>query len=356
MRLLFASGDVGGARAIHPIVVAAAAAGLMVHVLRNGHIATLPEVPGVQWVEPRHQAYEPATTLKDLAPDALCFATSVRDDMALRFAAECQELAIPAIHVLDNWASYRRRLQLGGRVLYPDIYAVMDTIAATAVADAGFPSDTIRVTGTPALSRLQPIREARRVGSGLRLAFISEPVEMDQGSDPASLHYRGYVESTVLSIFAQAMNDCADVTRVDILAHPREDVARLDAIWRSVRGKLTGGVADAADRDNVLACADGIVGMSSILLYEMWLRGKPVASLQPGLRLPELRMLSEKKGLAFFDDASTAIAGLRHWKTQIATYRPTRDSVMERARHENAAEAILGVTAEIVRERRRAMR
>ena len=53
--------------------------------------------------------------------------------------------------------------------------------------------------------------------------------------------------------------------------------------------------------------ADAVVGMTSLLLYEAWLLGKPVASLQPGLRNEALRALALRKGVVFCDTPEAAL-------------------------------------------------
>lgn len=355
MRLLFASGDVGGARALYPVVELAVWLGHAVHVVCHGHIATMAPISGAN-----QHALDPAADrdewiellLAEVRPDAVGFATSVHDNLALHLARKAQLVGLPIAHLLDNWTSHRQRLQLGDVLVRPDLYAVMDSVAAEAVLNQGFATETVRVTGTPALSNLPEAGPMQPGSDGISLVFVSEPVAQDQGADPASPRYRGYVETTALSLLASALSGQARVARVDILPHPRENSARLDRIWQALRGELTGGLISPDSRNQALSSAHAVVGMSSILLYEMWLRGWPVASLQPGLRLPELRMLESKPGLRFIDDVASAPIQLRRWKDEIASYRPPKETVMERSQHKNAAESFLGALAELVANRK----
>jgi hypothetical protein len=59
--------------------------------------------------------------------------------------------------------------------------------------------------------------------------------------------------------------------------------------------------------------ADGVAGMASILLYEAWLLGKPVISLQPDLRQDALRMLQRRQGVVFVDMYAEAAKAIGRW-------------------------------------------
>lgn len=63
--------------------------------------------------------------------------------------------------------------------------------------------------------------------------------------------------------------------------------------------------------------SDGIAGMACILLKEAWLLGKPVVSLQPGLRLKPLRMLEARESVVFIDSYETMNSLLDEWNSKI---------------------------------------
>lgn len=350
LRIFFVAGDVGGARALYPVIQHAVAHGHAVHMLWHGHLATMPVIDGAQihHLDKARDTSEQAAGLIALTrPDVLAFTSSVHDDTALRFAAAAQEARLPVAHLLDNWTSYRQRLMLGDRLVAPDLYAVMDDVARQGAAAEGIPPTSIWITGTPALSELPHDQRPLPDGSLLRLVFVSEPVTLDQGDDPTAPGYRGYTETTALAVLAETLADRADAVRLDLLPHPREDRAHLAQVWARLRGPLAGSVIEPADRQRALLEAHGIVGMASILLYEMWLRGWPVASLQPGLRLPQLRMLAGKNGLVFADERATAPSRLRSWRDAISSYRPPAEAAMERSQHRHAAETFLAALGEI---------
>lgn len=353
LRLLFVAGDVGGARALHPVIELASLRGIETHVIWHGFLVTMPPVPGA--VMHHLDAVEsiPVQARRIMAavrPDSVIFATSVKDDTARQFAAAARQIGIPLAHLLDNWTSYRERLVLGDQFIAPDLYAVMDDVARSGATADGIAPKSIVVTGTPALANL-PAKLREPAHDPLRLIFVSEPVFDDQGDNPSRHGYRGYVETEVLALAARVLAAGTHMVRLDILPHPREDRARLAANWAAIRGPVTGDLIAEGDRQAALSQADGVIGMASILLYEMWLRGWPVASLQPGLRLDGLRMLAAKPGLLFADDPTTLPSLLTGWANGISSYEAPAEAANERAQHRLAAAAFMDALFKLVAKR-----
>jgi hypothetical protein len=355
LTIFFVAGDVGGARALRPVIALAAARGINTHVLWHGHLASAPTIPGATL----HQLDTGATPgsaahdlLSCIRPDLLSFATSVHDNTSLIFARTAKKMGLPIGHLLDNWTSYRERLLLEGEAVVPDLYAVMDEVAKVGAMVDGIAAESIVITGTPALANLTTIARHSVPSRPLRLVFVSEPVGADQGTEPTASGFRGYTEDTVLSLVAATLADLGTPVRLDILAHPREDQGKLYRLWQSTRRGLAGGLVEDLNRQDVLSSCDGVVGMASILLYEMWLRGWPVASVQPALRIPQLRMLQSKPMLMFADNIETTPANLGKWVDEISTYAPPVEAASELARHHHAAEAFLHALGDLAGDRK----
>ncbi|MEP2179298.1 MAG: hypothetical protein ABJI04_05125, partial [Marinomonas sp.] len=140
MNLLFAAGDVGGARAILPVARLASARGFHVSAMAEGVLKDEGEI-GWQWF-----AFEQAqASLKEA--DAVIYATSVSNPNAIALAKSGSKLGKPTLHVLDNWSSYATRIA----AFVPDKYAVMDELAAKEAKTAGVPPEIIAITGHPNL-------------------------------------------------------------------------------------------------------------------------------------------------------------------------------------------------------------
>lgn len=118
LKLFFAAGDVGGARAVLPVAVQAQLSGHHVSGLAHG---VFHEEGNRDW------AWFDLAKSKEFAAqcDVIIYATSVRDMQAVGIAHHASRHGVPCIHVLDNWSSYASRISS----FPPDIYAVMDNLA-----------------------------------------------------------------------------------------------------------------------------------------------------------------------------------------------------------------------------------
>ena len=288
----------------------------------------------IAFVEPTdHEGF--LDLLRDHNIGAFVFTSSVRDKVPLRLARSAAAAGLLTVHVLDNWTGYRTRMEMDGSAFEPTIYTAIDQLSREAAIGAGIASASLHVVGQPALASLTESAESWAPGKRAQaleaegfdpgrilLLFVSEPVSADQGDSAASPLYRGYTEKDVLRSFCQALQDSADRVHVALLPHPREDVNGLESLWNEVRGALSGKIVKVEEGRKTLFPADGVIGMASILLYEAWLLGKPVVSLQPGLRLDPLRMLQHRTGAVFIDQAAPLAEKLRHWLKTVSVASP----------------------------------
>ncbi len=267
-------------------------------VCRHGHIVT--EAPERwEWVHPDGTT-DMDNFFDENGVSVLVFATSVKDRTALTLARRARECLIPTIHVLDNWTNYSLRMRMDGLPAFvPDAYTALASL-----------SEEYRSWQDNA------VRDAPRSGKRV-IAFISEPVTQDQGATPASPQYRGYTEKEVLSLLCKTMQPYSDRVHIILLPHPREDREELSRYWESARGLLEGGIVFADKGRKILFGADAVVGMASLLLYEAWLLGKPVMSLQPGLRVKPLRMLESREGVLFIDRYENIADRVNKWVSSI---------------------------------------
>ncbi len=293
MKLLFAAGDVGGARAILPVARLAAARGFKVFALANGVLREEGQ-PEWQWFE-----YEEASAVLAGA-DVLIFATSVKDQQAVDIAKLAKSQGVPTLHVLDNWSNYASRIAH----ITPESYAVMDTLAADEARHDGVPSEILAITGHPNLASLQ-VEMSRYAMSAQQpsILFVSEPAAQDGG-----VKKRGYDEDIVAGAFVAALAK-ADGGQLPlrVLPHPREDRSVVQERFASLyeaHDCLPGfELVAPSEVRAALHHSTHVAGMSSILLYEGWLLGRATLSLQPGLIGSDLRTLSRREGLLFHDEA-----------------------------------------------------
>jgi len=320
-------------------------------VCRHGHIVT--EAPERwEWIHPDGTA-DMRNFFAENGVGVLVFATSSKDTTALTLARRAGECLIPTIHVLDNWTSYALRMRMDGLPPFvPDVYTVIDDLSRREAEEDGVDGSVLYVTGQPALASLAEEyrvwlnsgvgnvshRAASRSGKRV-MAFISEPVTHDQGATSASSRYRGYTEKEVLSLFCQTMQPSADSVQIMVLPHPREDREELSRHWESSRGVLEGEIASVDRGRKAIFGADAVVGMASLLLYEAWLLGKPVMSLQPGLRVKPLRMLARREGVLFIDTYENTADRVKKWISSIR-FGARHSPLPELRLHEKAPEDV----------------
>lgn len=353
MKVLFAAGDVGGARALAPVVRRAGTAGHTACVLRHGAILDSLDQSPVQWVDP---TLDPRSYLADAGITHFAFASSMHDPVALDWARAAQDMSIPCLHLLDNWSNYAARLiPKTGPTCRPDIYAVMDDLAASEAIRDGIDPQSVLVTGTPALAHI----EARATSPAGPIIFVSEPVSDDQGRSPDTAGFRGYTEDQVLDQVLHAHAQICPRRPFWVFAHPRETPERLRAVLaRHGLDDSTqiGGLApsahgpEAAQRTALWHAAGAVIGMASILLYENWLAGRPSLSVQPDIRIPHLRYLQGRPGLGFCDtvpDIAAALAALLKDGADTALIQTHQArACQERMRHKGADLRVLRALSE----------
>jgi hypothetical protein len=243
----------------------------------------------------------------------LLFSVNVHDTFPLKIARIAQSIDIKTVHILDYWNGYSSRMKLDGKGFFkPTKYLVPDEYAKNEAIADGIDGHIIIVTGQPALSDSAQVFS--RIGVGRidnlplknknkkLILFVSEPVALDQGNSlQDNKNYRGYVEKDALKILLKALKNTVSEFSVIVLPHPRQDILELEQIWQSLGGEQYGDVVSGFRGRDLLPLVSGVSGMSSTLLYEAWLVGVPVLSIQPGLLNDSLRMMQKKKDVIFID-------------------------------------------------------
>ncbi len=315
--LLFAMGDVGGARSLLPVIEQALGRALDCHVIDHGYVGSVDHLADASYHVCDPSSYAVQSLIDSLLPDAVLFTSSSHDTLALQVAVYAQSRAIPVVHLLDHWTNYSERLMIDDvGVVTPDIYAVMDDYARHQAIQAGIDKRTLVVTGTPALQAVKARSHwpaSAHLAEHLVLIFVSEPVSLDTAADSSCSSYRGYTEQSVLKQLFNILNELNSDVELCVFPHPRENAVQLEHFVKTYCGELNATVVTHSDKASVMARANGVIGMASVLLYEMWLRGYPVMSLQPGLQLDALRFLSMKRGICFVDNDALLKTEVQVW-------------------------------------------
>lgn len=346
--ILFAGGDVGGCRALLPLIrLFSGMDEYCVRVLANGFLsASLPEYA--------ISAQSAGEGIAEGLVDVLVFSTSTYDELPLRLAIQCRKHGIPSICILDSWMNYTARLRLcggDGTMFLPDCYIVMDEIARARVIREGFPEERIAVTGQPALAGIldSPLLSARPAGNIFkvkRVTFVAEPPERLRTQNSRTVPC-GYDTENVFPIVCREMQKYAEYFFLEIAPHPSDGSDFLQHLWKTHRGRLRGAVLAPGTGRIAALSSDGVVGMASILLYECLLAGIPSLSLQPGLANDDLSFFVEKEGMLGISVRNrTMIRNLIHrWVQDISspeTHRIHKDAFFHEGAAERCAEIIRG--------------
>ncbi len=332
MNIMFAAGDVGGARAILPVAQLAHAHSHDVTCLAHG---TLLHEGSADW---RWLDYSDAVEVSRHS-DIVIYATSVNDYKAVELARAAQLAGVPCLHVLDNWSSYRERIQ----TLLPQGYAVMDELAFNEAVSAGVPDNILHVTGHPDLAKLA-IEGSLLPGptDNLSLLFVSEPAAND-----GRLEQAGYDESLVTQRFIAALDSMApENTTLRVVPHPRENRGvveeRMVSLCANLTKPLSWSIVDAKDVRKSLHSATHVVGMSSILLYESWLLGLPTLSLQPQVKQAFKSSFVGRARLLVHETNDDFCSSVSHWLS-MRSDKKNQDLFQ----HKNAAISILKLAEQL---------
>ncbi|MBF0611773.1 MAG: hypothetical protein G8345_13470 [Magnetococcales bacterium] len=329
--ILAVASDPGGARAVLPVLEELAGRHFTIVLSESATLGReapshWPRLPP-EWVVDEQRLGE---LKQKMDIKGLVLGTGLQDPTPLLALGHARTLGIPSLMMLDNWTSYRSRMELNGTAIWPDLYGVMDQLAFNEAIREGVPPELLRITGHPGLASLTRQAMAHNAleqqtlkmqlgcpANRQMILFISEPVEMDQGADASNPRFRGYTEKTVLTPLAECLRNNKDQLFLVLAPHPRENAQALGAYWHQLATGIDFSVLSGmTTRQGVLA-ADGVAGMASLVLYESWLVGRPTLSLQPGLCRQDLASLSQRPGIWFVDQQKEAHKSVADWLTQI---------------------------------------
>ena len=339
--ILFAAGDPGGARAVWECYSTFKAKHFECLILKHGWMnefakSTLPTLV------PPSSVSEIEYWLKLNCIDVVIFGTSLVDPLPLSIARCAGNLNLLTICVLDNWMNYRERLESDQYPFFiPTIYAVMDSFAAQCAIDAGIPASCIYITGHPALSNLnsqyvKSIKNSNSLKTKQTILFVSEPVSEDQGDTTSSPHFRGYTQYQVLQLVCNALQPFHDKINLILQPHPRDNVKKLFQFWSQCKGKIDGEISTFDSGRDAIFLSDRVIGMASILLYEAWLIGKPVMSVQPNLMNNDLKTIANRNNVFFVDDINFLDYMINQWIT-VGSFQPRPELKLHSSAAENIA-------------------
>lgn len=302
MKTWVAARDAGAANVLLPVLkklrarpglqMRVIAEGPALRVFRSGGIAAeeAPAGPGEQERFLRER-------WREAAPETLLLGTSWGPSIEKELLRIGQQGGVPALSVVDHWSNYRERFvePESGQVRFPAQISLMDETALEQAVAEGLPREILRVTGQPHLQELAAASgdpELRRQARQLRAEWLGgeESAVVLFGSELFSAdfrrgtpHDRGYTETDALEGLALALRQVEERRRgrlkLVVKLHPKENLDRFrPGPLARERGFL---LAQAQPAWHCLLATDVAVGMTSMLLLEAVLLGRPAVSYQP---------------------------------------------------------------------------
>ncbi|WP_196008110.1 UDP-N-acetylglucosamine 2-epimerase [Clostridium tyrobutyricum] len=260
------------------------------------------------------------------SPGFLITGTSADDFTEKYFWKAAEKLNIKSFAILDQWVNYGVRFsnysvneleKYNKNKIQPYLpykILVMDEYAKKQIINEGISKEKIFVSGQPYFDYL--IEKQRNLDKNkifklkkdlcknkdkLIITYVSEPISKTYNENDSSQHYWGYNERTIFKQFFYALNKISDDYKINIKLiirlHPKEDENNYNDIIDNIHSKYISISTDKKiDGFNLMFASDLICGMSSMFLIEAAIIGKPIISMQMGLKR-ENSFILDKKGI-----------------------------------------------------------
>jgi hypothetical protein len=233
---------------------------------------------------------------------------------------------VPSAALVDQWQNYALRFSGPApdeRLAYlPDRIMLMDDQARREAIADGLPAERLVVTGQPAFddirrehAALLADRARLRAAHGMPaeayvVTFVAESLASDYGDS------LGYDEQSTLVFLGDALQEIAPAAGPLFLAiklHPQNDPAQFGWARERWPGLTPLLVAREATPREMIVMSDLVVGMTSVMLVEAILAGRPTVSLELDARR-EPQLVATRAGaipaLRTADAARRVLAGL----------------------------------------------
>lgn len=311
------SHDVGGTRAIIPVLRAAMRRGIPVRSFVAGPSARVweQEAPDVSFtvVDDLVPAAVAAAHLQSAGAAVLLSASGLYNRSEYTFRQAARGLGVPCVAALDSWLNYRERFERAGEPLdWPDVVCAIDDRTARGMRDAGLPADRLVLSGPANLeesTRLcrEAIANSRDTWRGeeglsdedLVIVFFSDPFNMAPDgrlfdgrgglydADGKSLF--GYSSTTSFTMLLTELERACKAARrpvhLVIKPHPLEWTEALrPVISGTPHPHVKVDIRTHGNPRRWIAVGDVVTGMMSIALLEAALVGRPALSLEMGLK------------------------------------------------------------------------
>ena len=260
--------------------------------------------------------------LKTFSPDIVVTGTCATDFLERNIWMAARSLRIKSVAVLDSWCFYGLRFSnytfenddsyiSSEQFPYlPDQIFVMDEYAKAQMIAEGIDPNLIEIIGQPFLEELREVYKnisqieiesykKQVVGNNKKKIIVFASDHLKDCFLPSGIEYWGYDEESIFYELYESMIETCDNPEgyvIVIRPHPKEAAGKWDTIARMTEGKGIQIVIDGTTKaELVIAAAELVVGMWTMLLLEADLADKRILSVQIGAKRRAEFMLTDRK-------------------------------------------------------------
>lgn len=316
-RILLFGCDPGGSNTVIPLVKPLRKKGYDVRLYGKGvaleryHIANLKS----NNINDTINEFKPENVenfIREEHPDFLITGTSAEDFTERYLWKACEHLNVPSFAILDQWVNYGIRFSPWGlsncsqyeaapnHPFIPSRIIVMDDFAKDEMnCLCGINRDRILPLGQPYFETilkqweaLLPVKDLRKNYEITRdefiVTFVSEPLSHDYGETPDHGEFYGFTERTIFRHVRNAFLRIAERTgkkiHLIVKLHPRESSSNYDDLIDHILPGITISTIKSGLSMDLIHISNLVCGMSSMMLIEAAIVGKPIISVLIGLK------------------------------------------------------------------------
>ncbi len=219
--------------------------------------------------------------------DVIITGTCLNDGIDKKAVSIGKKEGIKTISIIEHWSLYKKRFELNGQCMYPDMILVNDNQAKEEAESDGIPGNKLHVVGNPVLENIKKYDYSNNdelewrdnFGLGKRrkiITFVSENFKDDfQENSP---EFQGFDEFDVLNDLLEVLTDASILI---IKLHPAEDRNKYDFLIKNPNIFVVG----ETDINKLIEFSDILIGMGSMLLIEASIIKNTVYSYRPNEKI-----------------------------------------------------------------------
>jgi hypothetical protein len=210
-----------------------------------------------------------------------------------------RKAGIKTIALLDQWQNYSLRfsgVEEQEQLAYlPDAINCIDEIGKKEMIKEGFDGNILYPLGQPYLDRIKlnanklvpaVIRDSLNIGQDEEvILFVSEAIQEYYGAE------RGYNQYDALRAFLKGIKP-ASGSLILVKLHPKDDITKFKRIQADFPQHRLLFISNEFSPLECIIISNMVFGMTSIMLIEAYIIGKPVVSVQPNLKVADPLMLT----------------------------------------------------------------